>query len=55
MGIIVRLLKNKVSVNSSSASKRVRIKKIIKNNMYYGLCPEHLYLFLYVLIKNFSW
>ena len=30
MSIIVKLLKNRVSVDSSSASKRVRIKKIIK-------------------------
>ncbi|RGB31278.1 hypothetical protein C1646_817417 [Rhizophagus diaphanus] len=46
--IIVGLLKDRVSVDSSPASKRARIKKLIKNNMYPGLRPKPLYLFLYL-------
>ena len=57
IGIIVGLLKDRVSVGSSPTSKRVRIEKIIKNNsinvMYHGRNPEHLYL-LCIIIKNFS-
>ena len=40
IGIVVGLLKDWVSVDSSLSSKRARIKKIIKNNMYRGLSPD---------------
>ena len=45
IGIIVELLKDQVSVDSFLASKRLGSKNLSKNNMYYGLRPEHLYLF----------
>jgi hypothetical protein len=48
IGIIVGLLKDRVSVDSSPASKKARIKKFIKNNMYPGLRSH-------VIIKKISW
>ena len=52
IGIIVGLLKDRVSVDSSPASKRARIKKFIKNNMYPELRPEPLYLFFACINKK---
>ena len=46
IGIIVGLLKNRVSVDSSSASKGTRIKNLSKNNMYHGQDPD-LYYFIF--------
>ncbi|RGB21862.1 hypothetical protein C1646_777097 [Rhizophagus diaphanus] len=40
ISIIIGLLKDRVSVDSSPTSKRARIKKLLKNNMYPGLRPE---------------
>jgi hypothetical protein len=52
IGIIVGLLKDRISVDSSPANKRARIKKFIKNNMYPGLSPEPLFIFA-CINKNF--
>src|SRR6266540_2365921 len=53
IGIIVGLLKDRVSVDSSPSSKRLDSKSLLKNNMYPGLRPEHLYLFSHVIINFF--
>jgi hypothetical protein len=44
IGIIVGLLKDWVSVDSSQLAKGLGSKNLSKNNMYPGLHPEHLYL-----------
>ncbi len=51
--IIVGLLKDRISVDSSSTSKRAKIKNLSKNNMYRGLGLEHLYLFFACINKKF--
>ncbi len=64
MGVIIGLLKDRVEVDDALDSKRARTKKYIKewvfavislDVMYHRLHPEHLYLFLHVIIKKFSW
>jgi hypothetical protein len=58
IGIIVGLLKDRVSVSSSQLARGSESKKLSKNNsinvMYHGRSPEHLYLFFaYINKKNF--
>jgi hypothetical protein len=60
INIIVRLLKDRVSVDNSSTSKRLESKKLLKNNMYHGKSLKPLYLFFTCINKkfflaNFSW
>ena len=53
IGIIVGLLKDRVSVDSSRLARGLGSKNLSKNNMYHGLRPEHLYLFFVCINKNF--